>query len=253
MSVLNRKRCTGKCRIPKQNSIVSPSKLSRNDVHIDKNVLYMIDTEFASLNHWKNKNVCEKTGKITKIDSTYSDEILTKLFTELNSIHSSTLSIPIFSLDGYTTYTKICSVYDGDTMTCIFPLPGQIKPLYRWKCRIIGIDTPEIRTKDILEKQYGIYVRDKVRELLLNHIVKIKCYQYDKYGRVLVDIIMSDGMSFSQWIIENKYGFEYGGGTKKSWGDYLRENEDGKSIVNRLQLDTVGEKDGEKDIVGEKE
>ena len=69
----------------------------------------------------------------------------------------------------------------------------------------------------------GIKVRDELRKKILDKMVKVKCGEFDKYGRLLVDILIDD-ISITKWLIENNYAFSYDGGTKKSWAEYL-ENE----------------------------
>jgi len=128
---------------------------------------------------------------------------------------------PRFSkcVENQTVEAKIISVYDGDTVKAIFPLNGV---LYKWNCRLIGIDTPEIRTSYALEKKYGYEVRDKLREKILNSVVQLKCGDLDKYGRLLVEIVCDNGScNVNQWLIDNNYAFAYDGGTKQSWSDYL--------------------------------
>ena len=48
----------------------------------------------------------------------------------------------------------------------------------------------------------------------------VKCGDFDKYGRLLVEIMVEKGGktdNISDWLIENQYAFSYGGGTKKTW------------------------------------
>jgi len=128
-------------------------------------------------------------------------------------------SVKELSLDGELKLAKVVSVYDGDTIRIVFPLNNK---LYKWNCRLCRIDTPELRTKNILEKKYGFQVRDKLRERILNKLVNIKCGKFDKYGRLLIEIYLQEE-SINQWLIDNKYAFEYDGGTKKDWNDYLEK------------------------------
>ena len=57
------------------------------------------------------------------------------------------------SFEGETIECKVVKVYDGDTITVVFPLKYKVKgipilgQMYKWNCRLIGIDTPELRTK----------------------------------------------------------------------------------------------------------
>ena len=75
----------------------------------------------------------------------------------------------VLSLDGDEYTAKIVYIYDGDTMHVVFEKFGKF---YRWNCRIIGVDTPELRTKNEKEKEMGYKVRDVLKENLLNKIVK---------------------------------------------------------------------------------
>lgn len=115
---------------------------------------------------------------------------------------------------------KIVYVYDGDTIHVVFKV---FNDYYRWNCRILGVDTPELRTKNTKEKEKGYLVRDKVREYFLDKIVKIKCNEFDKYGRLLIDVYLPENIPnknnttfLSEWLIANEYGYAYYGGTKKT-------------------------------------
>jgi len=131
-------------------------------------------------------------------------------------------SVKEFGFDGETKIAKIVSVYDGDTVKVVFPI---LKKLYKFNCRIKGVDTPELRTKDKKEKEYGLKIRDELRKKILNKVVYIECGEFDKYGRLLIDIIPWSlgirGEKISKWLINNKYAFVYTGGTKKKWGPHL--------------------------------
>ena len=112
--------------------------------------------------------------------------------------------------DGKITRAKVVSVYDGDTVKVTFPYMGK---MFRWNCRIRGVDTPEIRTTDPFEKREGLAARDALKEKILGRLVVVTCGKFDKYGRLLVDIHV-DGTSITDWLISNKYGVAYDGGAK---------------------------------------
>ena len=131
-----------------------------------------------------------------------------------------------FSLKGEVKEGKVVKVYDGDTVHIVFPIFNNM--YFRWNCRINRVDTPELRTKNKLEKQMGYKVRDKLREKILNKIVTVKCDHFDKYGRLLAEIEF-EGENISDWLIENEYAFKYDGGTKKLWGPYLESKQVGGS------------------------
>jgi endonuclease YncB( thermonuclease family) len=127
----------------------------------------------------------------------------------------------LLSLNGQEFDAKVVYVYDGDTIHVVF---RTFNNYYRWNCRIFGVDTPELRTKDEKEKKKGYMVRDKVKENFFEKIVKIKCYDFDKYGRLLIDVYLpknipdkKDTTLLSEWLIANGYAYAYGGGTKIKW------------------------------------
>ena len=125
--------------------------------------------------------------------------------------------VELFSLEGQEHRAKVVDVYDGDTIKCVFPIHDK---LYRWNCRLSGVDTPELRTRCLVEKAFGYKVRDYLREKILNKMVYLRCGEFDKYGRLLVDILCDDCL-INDWLIQNKYAFAYDGGTKQIWSDYL--------------------------------
>lgn len=134
---------------------------------------------------------------------------------------------------------KVVDVYDGDTIKLVLPFiiktskykykfldkllkKRDIIQMYKWNCRLTGIDTPEIRTKNLQEKEFGIMVRDKLREKILNNLLFVKCGVFDKYGRLLVTLYDSEenlkkDNSINKWLINNKYAKEYNGGKKQEW------------------------------------
>lgn len=120
-----------------------------------------------------------------------------------------------FLLDGLSFTARITSVYDGDTIKAIFKFRGVYDT---WSCRIIGIDTPELRTKNPEEKELGYKARDFLRELVLNKIVQLKCHKFDKYGRLLVDVAFGDeGADVKDILFRNNFALPYDGGKKKEF------------------------------------
>ena len=128
-------------------------------------------------------------------------------------------TVEAFTLEGVKIPGKVVKVYDGDTVHIVFPVFGK---MYKWNCRISRIDTPELRTKNEKEKKYGYMVKDILLKRILNKVVNVECGDFDKYGRLLVEI--NDGENISDWLISNKYAFAYDGGTKQNWEDYLDAN-----------------------------
>lgn len=146
-----------------------------------------------------------------KSNPLHDDELMTKT---KDNTHYMTFKDQTFQ-------AKIVYVYDGDTVHVVFKVFGTY---YRWNCRIIGVDTPELHTKNEKEKAKGTMVRDEVKKYFLHKIVTIHCQQFDKYGRLLIDIDMpidvpnkNKDKLYSNWLISNDYAYAYDGGTKKKW------------------------------------
>ena len=119
---------------------------------------------------------------------------------------------PKFTLNGLVVPARVVDVYDGDTCKCVFDFRGNFS---KFTCRIYGIDTPEIRNKDLEDKARGYKARDALREVCLNKLVTLTCYNFDKYGRLLVDFSVQDISSISKWMIDSGYAKEYYGGHKQ--------------------------------------
>jgi micrococcal nuclease len=131
----------------------------------------------------------------------------------MQSIESTTSSVPFFTLKGHKCRAKVVHVYDGDTVHLVFEFLGQ---MFKWHTRIAHVDTPELKTKNQEEKKMGYEARDKLRELIDNKLVDIVCLDFDKYGRVLAEITYN-GDRVDEWLIKNGYAKSYEGKTKEAW------------------------------------
>ena len=122
-----------------------------------------------------------------------------------NLRHRTKENTPKFTFDNHTVTARIVDCYDGDTVTAIFRFQ-QI--YYQFKIRLFGIDTPEIRTRDLEEKRLGYEARDFVRNLILDKIVTIECLPFDKYGRIL-GTIWHKGVCINELLLKNGMAKKY--------------------------------------------
>jgi micrococcal nuclease len=102
-------------------------------------------------------------------------------------------------------YVKVIDVYDGDTITIIGRVDGSF---YQFKCRLRGIDTPEIRTRDLKEKKLGFAAKKELSDIILGKVVRLRNIGFEKYGRLLADIYF-DGMHINQHMIDSKFAIPY--------------------------------------------
>ena len=129
------------------------------------------------------------------------------------------MDIAKFSLKGYEITASVAKVYDGDSIHAVFPLPmAQGAGSFRWVCRIEGIDTPELRSKNPSERALAVEARDFLKGLILDKEVKLTLGDFDKYGRVLVNIFdVKEGKSYGEKLIERGLAKAYDGGKKEKW------------------------------------
>ena len=122
----------------------------------------------------------------------------------------------------------VIKVYDGDTITVATSFPWEPLKAYRFPVRILGIDTPEKKTKDKDEKYVSEIAQKFVSDKLLHKFVSLRDVSTDKYGRLLANVYSRDtGKSIGKELINKKLAVEYDGGTKKppkNWKTYYESN-----------------------------
>ena len=116
----------------------------------------------------------------------------------------------------YEYRATIRRVVDGDTVDVTLDLGFNI--LYNSRIRLLGIDTPESRTRDLEEKARGLAAKDRVKELCpvgSSVILKTTKDGRGKFGRILGEIFVSGIVqSINQLLIEEGHAVEYDGGKK---------------------------------------
>jgi endonuclease YncB( thermonuclease family) len=140
---------------------------------------------------------------------------------------------PEFTFNGINGISRIVDITDGDTVKAIISFKDSY---YKIIVRLNNIDTCETRSKCEENKKLGmdakkrIYnlITDKTADADLNkksiktelnnncYLVYLKCYDFDKYGRVLGDIYKDSNSdeSFSSILIKEKLAYVYEGKTK---------------------------------------
>tara|TARA_B100000131_G_scaffold319611_1_gene365874 strand:- start:797 stop:1228 length:432 start_codon:yes stop_codon:yes gene_type:complete len=126
--------------------------------------------------------------------------------------------IPLFNFKGHKCLAKIVDVYDGDTFTGVFKYK---KDYIKYKFRTYGYDSPEMKplkskpNRDE-EKRKAVEAREAFKEITDwgNSLVTLDMLEFDKYGRILVNVY-KNGINVNEWMIKNGYGYPYYGGTKK--------------------------------------
>jgi micrococcal nuclease len=106
----------------------------------------------------------------------------------------------------YKYKAKVISVYDGDTIRADIDLGFGVW-LHNQKIRLLGIDTPEIRSE---EREEGLKVKKIVEDMILNKDVMLISHKdkQGKYGRWLAEIIINCA-NLNFWLLENNYAKKY--------------------------------------------
>ena len=114
---------------------------------------------------------------------------------------------------------KYVSIYDGDTFRLELPICCM---RFIFSCRLLGVDTAEIRTKNVEEKAVAVEAKEYVRKLLSENEFEVVCDGLDKYGRVLCEIVFSslEKRTLSSFIVEKNYGYRYDGGNKRKFEEW---------------------------------
>lgn len=133
----------------------------------------------------------------------------------------------------YEYRAKVLKVVDGDTVDVDIDL-GFGVVLSDERVRIMGIDTPESRTRDKVEKVFGLASKKRLKELLgKTAILKTQINKNGedmkgKFGRILGDFVSIDGRMVTDVLVEEGHAVAYFGGSK--------EEIQAKHMVNRDKL-----------------
>ena len=142
---------------------------------------------------------------------------------------------------------KILKVVDGDTVDVDIDL-GFGVTLKDERVRIMGIDTPESRTKDKVEKLFGKASKHRL-ESLLGEIAILKTQinkdgedMKGKFGRVLGDFVTEDGRMATEVMIDEGHCVPYFGGSKEEVQAQHMKNRErliAEGIVTQDQINEV--------------
>ena len=110
---------------------------------------------------------------------------------------------------------KVVKVVDGDTIDVLLDLGFDI--MYKSRVRLFGIDTPESRTRDLVEKKYGLMSKEYLKTALKNaEKIVIKTHKGEetgKFGRILGEIFC-DGVNINQQMCDEHHAVPYVGQNK---------------------------------------
>jgi endonuclease YncB( thermonuclease family) len=151
-------------------------------------------------------------------------------------------------VDYIPTEGVVVKVYDGDTFTLAVYM-SDVGKWTKWSVRLAGIDCPEMRPKNTIEKEVTVYMADTnkwttktirlatvekeialkakafVENAILHKRVQLRNVSKEKYGRILADVFVSTSdVSLNQQLLKQRLAVPYDGGTKhvpEDWNAYF--------------------------------
>jgi micrococcal nuclease len=125
----------------------------------------------------------------------------------------------------YEYRCAVLRVVDGDTVDVDIDLGFGVW-LRNERVRIMGIDTPESRTSDEVEKIFGLAAKKRLGEILGETAVlrtQKPGKSDEKFGRILGDFVLGDKTACSM-LIEEGHAVPYFGDSKDNVQDMHRVN-----------------------------
>lgn len=137
----------------------------------------------------------------------------------------------------YEYRAEIRRVVDGDTVDVLLDLG--FSNFRKERVRLLGIDTPETRTRDAREKKFGLMAKAALEDILrVGESFTYHSQEIDKYGRSLGNFKIPlsaphghNAMTAAEWLLCERLAVKYNGQSKDAiraaheanW-DYLEAN-----------------------------
>lgn len=117
---------------------------------------------------------------------------------------------PTFSQESdaltYIMRAEVVRVIDGDTIVVSCHLPYNLV-MTNVHVRLLGINAPELKSKDAAEKARAQRAKKFVEDLLtagsLVRIATLESDETDSFGRTLAWVILPNGTNLSQLLLDN--------------------------------------------------
>ena len=128
---------------------------------------------------------------------------------------------------------KLVRVVDGDTVDVDIDLGFGVW-LRKQRIRLYGIDTPESRTSDPIEKVYGNAAKDFLVKWTGAGELRIKTHKdaKGKFGRILGELWTFD-TNINQTLVDNHHAVRYHGQSKEQIAE--------EHLANRAKLNLTNE------------
>lgn len=122
----------------------------------------------------------------------------------------------------YIYNAKCVRVVDGDTIDAEIDLGFDVK--IKKRIRLAGINAPESRTRNLVEKKLGLAAKEKLKDMMEGaaNCFELESQELGKYGRVLgklhIDKIAGKDVitkvCINDELVKQGYATEYDGGKR---------------------------------------
>jgi micrococcal nuclease len=144
----------------------------------------------------------------------------------------------------YEYNATVTEVVDGDTIVIDIDLGFDVM-FTKQKVRLLGVDTPESRTSDKVEKVFGVASKDFVKKFVAgcknNVIIRTHISEgtddsgREKFGRLLGEIVNPDTKEvLNEQLINKNYAVRYMGENKLAVKDQHMANR--KLLIDRGEV-----------------
>ena len=129
----------------------------------------------------------------------------------------------------YVYRCTVVKIVDGDTVDVDIDLGFGIW-MRNERIRLLGIDTPESRTRDKEEKKYGLAAKKYLTEMLNDEggiVLKTKKDAEGKFGRILGELWRTTDYadkSINQYLVDEHHAVQYYGQSKDEIVEQHLEN-----------------------------
>ena len=114
----------------------------------------------------------------------------------------------------YRYKVSVVKVVDGDTIDVDIDL-GFGMTYKKQRVRMLGIDTPESRTRDLVEKKFGKASKAHLKGILESGSIELVSHDKGKFGRILGELFLGDSSySINRQMIDEHHAVAYTGGNK---------------------------------------
>ena len=102
---------------------------------------------------------------------------------------------------------EVLRVVDGDTLDLLIDLGFDLT--LKQRVRLLYVDTPELRSRDLEEKVAARAAKVFVEEVVKDSDITVNTTKADSFGRYLAEIFVN-GQSLNQRLLDEGFAKKYG-------------------------------------------